>query len=580
MAGSARRRFLRRGATGWAAVAALLVLRVESARALDSARVPPALAVRALRLAEELSALKLVDEAALARLLAVRLELRRGRVEPAAAQLRQVPAPRLITPLDHRMLLRLCRAELAVAQGNRRRALAHARAGLDELGQVRDRLGGLELVSGAAVYGQELGDLAVRLVLEGGGSDAGRLFGWLERTRAQAYRYQPLSREEVPARTTELVLEIRNLSRLVQLARLEDRPTGDLETRMAGLQREARRLGWHTSRWGRPRPVAGVAEVSARLGRRALVSFATFGNTIAAVVLVAGRAHLVRLGSAEQAVESARRLHADLNALAPDHLPAPLVAAIAGSARRETEKLDAQLVRPLADLLGDRDVVIVPTGALYAVPWGVLDTLRSRPVLVAPSATAWLASAGARGRASHQVVLVQGPGLSAARGEIGKLATHHRTALVLTEQQATVGAVLEALDGADLAHIAAHGAHEPDNALFSRLDLQDGALFAHETARLRRPPGHVVLAACELALHRIRPGDEALGFAGALLAGGVRTVVAAVSKVGDEQAAAAMDDYHRALAAGASPAVALADAVAVDPLRRPFVCLGSGEHAA
>jgi hypothetical protein len=61
-----------------------------------------------------------------------------------------------------------------------------------------------------------------------------------------------------------------------------------------------------------------------------------------------------------------------------------------------------------------------------------------------------------------------------------------------------------------------------------------------------------------------------------VLAGGVDTVVAAGSRVGDQPAAAAMNDYHRALASGAEPSVALADAVAVDPLRRPFVCLGSG----
>jgi CHAT domain-containing protein len=95
--------------------------------------------------------------------------------------------------------------------------------------------------------------------------------------------------------------------------------------------------------------------------------------------------------------------------------------------------------------------------------------------------------------------------------------------------------------------------------------------------RLRRPPEHVVLAACELALSRIRPGDEALGFAGALLAVGVRTVTAAVTRVGDDAAATAMADYHRRLA-GTSPAVALADTIAADPLRRPFVCLGASQE--
>lgn len=51
-------------------------------------------------------------------------------------------------------------------------------------------------------------------------------------------------------------------------------------------------------------------------------------------------------------------------------------------------------------------------------------------------------------------------------------------------------------------------------------------------------------------MNHIRPGDEALGFAGALLVGGVRTVIAAVSRVGDIAAATAMVDYHSRLGAG------------------------------
>jgi len=284
------------------------------------------------------------------------------------------------------------------------------------------------------------------------------------------------------------------------------------------------------------------------------------------------------LGSASVAAERARMLNVDINALAPDHLPAPLASAVSGSARKQSALLDEQLIRPIVDLIGDRDLVVVPTGALYAVPWGVLPSLHCRPTVVAPSATAWLAAEQAVARGGR-TVLVRGPGLPAAVGEIDKLAAHHRTARMLSGEEATVAAVLKALDGANLAHIAAHGAHEPENALFSRLELEDGALFAHEMASLTRPPRHVVLAACELALNRIRPGDEALGFASALLASGSQTVIAPVSKVGDQASAAAMDDYHRLLAAGARPAVALADAIAVDPLRRPFVCLGSGQAA-
>ncbi|HKN99176.1 MAG TPA: CHAT domain-containing protein, partial [Pseudonocardiaceae bacterium] len=174
-----------------------------------------------------------------------------------------------------------------------------------------------------------------------------------------------------------------------------------------------------------------------------------------------------------------------------------------------------------------------------------------------------------------RIVLAGGPDVWAAADEIGRLREYYPDATLLDGERAGVREVLAALDGARLAHLAAHGTHERENALFSWLEMADGALYAHELSRLRRPPEQVVLAACELALARIRPGDEALGFAGALLATGCRTVTAPVTRVGDLAAAAAMTEYHRRLVAGAPPAVALAATTEVDPLRRPFVSLGA-----
>ncbi|MEV4317521.1 CHAT domain-containing tetratricopeptide repeat protein [Actinocrispum sp. NPDC049592] len=578
LAASARRRFKRRGSDAWAALAALIELRVDVARAFTEKKVPAKLPARAVAMAAELTEFRLFDEAALAQTLAVRLELRRDNVDRANELLRGLRKPGPLTTIDQRMLVRLSRAELAVAEGNRRKAFAQALAGLAELGQARDRMGGLELLSGTAIHGQELGDLAVRLVLDGGDSpaEARRMFGWLERTRAQMYRYEPVSRADDPE-LVEVIAAIRHLGHTLRQARLDGRPVGKLQARYAERKRAAMRLGWHAaSRWGKPRPVADVDDVSADLGEGVLISFAVSGDSLLAVVLVDGAVRLIPLGSSSHAIENARRLHADLTAIAPDVLSQPLFEAVSASARKHANALDAQLLQPLSRIIADRDVVIIPTGALHAVPWGVLGSLRSRPVVVAPSATAWLGAVRSKPRANGGTVLVRGPGLSAAVGEIDKLAAHHDNAILLADNEADVASVMIALDGAELAHIAAHGEHEADNALFSRLELIDGALFAHELSRLQHPPRQVVLAACELALSRIRPGDEALGFAGALLAGGVDTVVAAASKVGDLPAAAAMDDYHRALASGATPAVALADAVAVDPFRRPFVCLGSG----
>jgi CHAT domain-containing protein len=571
-AASARGRMLRWGCQKCVAAATIIALRADVQDALRSRRIPATLTSRVLRAANAMPP-RLAEQAALTKMLATRLEIARGRLKRAAELLEQVPRPGQVTSIDYRMLRRLCRAELAAAEGNQAKALTEIRAGLTELDRVRDRMGGLELVSGTALHGQELSELAIKLVLAG--ANAKRLFDWLERTRAQTYRYEPLADSADPE-LADRVAEVRGLSQAIHQAQHDGHPTAALQARHTERLREAHRLGWHSGRWGKPRPVAALAEVAEQLGERALVSFASSGDELVAVVVASGKSQLVRLGSAAQAAQSARTLNADLDALAPDNLPPMLVTAVLSSARKQADKVDEQLIAPLAELLGDRELVIVPTGALYAVPWGVLPSLQSRPTVVAPSATAWVAAEQTQTPRARKVVLVRGPGLLAAQGELEKLATHHRTAKVLSGPRATVKSVLQALDGAKLAHIAAHGAHEPENALFSRLEMTDGALYAHEMAGLKQPPRQVVFAACELALNRIRPGDEALGFASALLASGSRTVIAPLSRVGDQASAAAMDDYHRGLAGGAGPATALADAIAVDPFRRPFVCLGAG----
>jgi tetratricopeptide (TPR) repeat protein len=572
LARSAERRFTRRGNTRWAAVAALAALRAETASALSAKRIPRRLPERAVKLADTLRALLLEDETGLALMLAVRMELRRG--DPAAAELLldQLPRQRATTPLDHRMLLRLCRAELAVARGDRRRALVEARGGLVELGRARDRMGGLELVCGTAVHGQQLGDLAVRLTLDSPRRDARRLFSWLERTRAQVYRYEPLPAIDDPVLAEQVSL-LRSLRRAAQQARLAGRSPRREEKQIVALERDVVRQGWHASPWGRPRPVASLSSVVAALGERALVTFAASGDELVAVVVAGGRTRLVRLFSAAESFEWAKRLHADLDTYAPNGLPPSISAVVGGSARRSADVVDSRLVVPLLSYIGDRELVIVPTGPLYAVPWGSLPSLRGRPVVVAPSATAWLTAVTGGGTDGH-VVLARGPRLRETVAEEKSLTGVYPTATRLPA--ATVEEVLSALDGAAMAHLAAHGEHEPTNAMFSRLELADGPLFAYELARLTHPPRQVVLAACELAMNHIRPGDEALGFAGGLLASGVHTVVAANSRVGDASAAATMVEYHRRVAAGDRPAVALAAAVAQDPLRRPFICLGAG----
>nr|WP_052477852.1 CHAT domain-containing protein [Kibdelosporangium sp. MJ126-NF4]CEL14459.1 Tetratricopeptide TPR_4 [Kibdelosporangium sp. MJ126-NF4]CTQ88824.1 Tetratricopeptide TPR_4 [Kibdelosporangium sp. MJ126-NF4] len=563
-AASASRRFARRGETAWAEVARLAGLRADFEIERQRNTPKPGAISRADKLADRLYTLDLRGEAAIARMIAARLALASGDVEQARYTMTRVRRLGPRTPVDEVVLHRLCRAEIAMATRDFRRASAQIRAGLAELDRTRRRMAGLDLLSGTALHGWELGQLAIEMAVTRG--NPRDVFTWLERSRAQTYRFRV--QRDSDTGLAEVLAELRLLS--------NSQPSKPVTARIVELEREVARRAASSSSLSSVRPAASFAEVAERLGEKALISFVDSRDSLSAVVIVGGRARFVHLGSMVAVTENARRLHADLNAYAPDHLVAPLAEAVAHSARRTSAALDGLVMSPLAELVGNRDLVIVPTGVLYSVPWGTLPSLTGRSVVVTPSATSWLTAQDTVVDRTAPVVLVQGVGLSTYIGEVQALSAFHPNARVLVGQEATVGSSLTGMEGTRLAHVAAHGEHEPGNALFSKLELADGPLFAHDLVSLRRPPHQVVLAASELALSNVRPGDEALGFAGVLLATGVATVVAAVNRIGDTAAASAMYELHRSLAAGVPMATALADATSRDPLRRPFICLGSG----
>jgi CHAT domain-containing protein len=252
-------------------------------------------------------------------------------------------------------------------------------------------------------------------------------------------------------------------------------------------------------------------------------------------------------------------------------------------ANASAERLGERLMAPLAESLEGRPLVIVPTGALHAVPWAMLAELRGRPLVVAPSVATWsrLQSApGDRPSGRSKVVLVAGPRLRHATAELAELDRLYSSPVVLAGRQATVAAVMRALDGATVAHLACHGHFRADSPLFSSLELADGPLNAYELQRLRRPPQLIVLSACDLGTSDPRPGDELLGFAAALIGMGTRTIIASVVPVPDAGAKRLMIALHARLVAGDSPSAALAKAQErIGPRSyglTGFVCLGTG----
>jgi CHAT domain-containing protein len=575
-AAAAERRFRRRGNDAWAYLAELTRLR---ARSTSPSR-QPAIAAQALVLAGRLRERGLNQDADRAELLAARALLAAGRPGEARRKIAVVRRRGSDVPLDVSLMRRLARAELAEHEGRAGAALAELRAGLAMVQARRGRLGSLELQTGTAALGTDLAAAGLRLALDRG--SAPLVFAWLERSRAQAFRVRPV-RPPANPQAAAVLAELRQLSYLIRQAELDGHRDPAAIARHAELQREIRERSWQASGLGEAFAQASPAEVAAALDEsgQSLVSILARDGRLHAVVLRRGTVRLLGLGDAAAAQEAARRLNADLDTLAGRRLPARLETVMRESIRTQTAVLTAEIVAPLRPLLGDDGVVLTLTGALASIPWSLLPDLRGRPVTVCPSASSWLAAwrrerAAADAPEAGTPVLVAGPDLQHAAGEVTEIAKVYPDGRRLLAQEATVGATLRALDGAPLAHLAVHGHHERENVLFSRLDLADGPLMAYDVQQLAAAPRQVVLSSCDVGRTVVRPGEEILGFTAALLYVGTATVISSVARVADDDIAVGiMTGYHRSLRAGARPAEALASAAGGEPFS-PFVCFGAG----
>ncbi|GII02061.1 CHAT domain-containing protein [Planobispora takensis] len=564
--------FRRRGTTSWLAKAQLMELRCDFARVGGGA----GSARRGDALADRLTALGLRDEAEMASLLAVRAALAAGDVDSARSRAGSVTAPRRRMPVELRLMHRLAEAELAIADGRCHKGLERLRSGLLLLQTQRARLGDLDLLTGAAALGADLARTGLSTALVSGSPQV--VFSWSERSRAQAFRHRRI-RFTHDAETAEALVELRHLRDRIRTDPKEGRRHPELRERCGELERFIREKGWQQPGDGTATTTAGIRRIQAELGAAGLtmVVLIAVDGRVSCLVLRDGTVKLVPLCPYEVVAEAARRLRADLGVMAGRHRPAPLRRVIEKSVAMQLATLSNTLISPITALLGDaQGLVIVPTRNLSTIPWGLLPLLRGRPLVVAPSATVWLTAQHGRreNRMEDVPVLVAGPGLEYAETEVERIADLYPASRRLTGAAASVEATLAALNGAPLAHLAAHGYHERENVQFSRLDLSDGPLMAYDMQRLERAPGHVVLSSCDAGQTVVRPGDEVLGLASALLYTGSSTVVASLTRVPDDVAFRVMTAYHLRLIAGEPPGAALA--VAAEGEMSTFICLGAG----
>jgi CHAT domain-containing protein len=312
------------------------------------------------------------------------------------------------------------------------------------------------------------------------------------------------------------------------------------------------------------------------------VEFVALDGVLHAVTVANGKPRLHRLGEAAAVGKEVASLRFSLRSLATARPGSRVADAMADVTATVAERLDALLIAPL-HVEGPDPLVLVPTGELHALPWSLLPSLAHRPLAVAPSLKLW-ERAARESAASTRRVLAAGPRLPAATEEIQTLRRRDAGALALVGADATVARVAEALDGAESAHLAAHGHFRDDNPQFCSLELADGALTVYDLERLSRTPRRLVLSSCESGLSTVHAGDELMGFTAALFALGTATVIAAVVPVPDEAAKGLMLALDDALRRGTPPAQALVDARAASAsderrqtvARAAFVCFGAG----
>jgi hypothetical protein len=380
---------------------------------------------------------------------------------------------------------------------------------------------------------------------------------WMERARAAGW----VSRPALPPTDHAVAADFARLRAVagdLRRAELGGEPTGDLRRRQAVLEQAMRaewlkevRAGHSTVR------LAELNELQAVVGDGQVVSIASSGDQLIAVVADRRRAELVSLGDPTDVFRNAERATAALRGMSASGATPAIVASRHRLLDASVEALDTALLRPLR--LDGSNIVLVVPAELLTLPWAALPSLHDRPFTLAPSVTWWIDAAKAPATPIRSALVVAGPRLHEAETEARGVAACHCRATLLTGPEANVDSVSAAMAENDVAHVVAHGRFRHDNPLWSTIELDDGDLTVYELERLGRVPPTMVLATCESGVGGVRGGAQLHGLAGTLLTMGARTIVAAIGALPDTiETRDTMVQLHGDLVKGTSASGSLA----------------------
>ena len=574
---AARRLFRSQHRALWQAHAHLVLLQAQHATGTASAQ----LLRSADRAAMELGKLG-SPEAIHAHLLAGRVARELGHPRGAATRLAAAARGRRHGPALARAAGWLAEALRAELVADPWRVLDACRRGLEVLDAHRLTLGASELRAQATAHGSELAMLAQRHAMRA--RHPRLLLTWSERYRATAMTVPAVHPSaDADADLATHLAAVREVTSRLGQARSQGGPTSALEREQRRLERAVRAKVRQIPAFPGAAPSrVDIAALLDLLGPAQLVEIVDVDGTVHVLVCGKGKVrHIVagRVQEAARAAEFARFALRRLARLRPGADTGSALSLLAVTGARLEEALLGEAVRQL----GDGPIVIVPPGRLHAIPWPLLPALRDRAISVAPSATVWMRAHACTPPSRRNVVLIRGPGLVSRGAEISGVALIYPDVNVLAEGKATAEQVLHALDGAWMAHIAAHGTFRGDSPMFSSLRMDDGPLTVYDFEQLHHAPHRLILASCESAALAPAGADELLGLAASLMPLGTAGIIASIVPVDDITAVPVMLSLHRHLHGGLSFAEALCRVrgeLTSDPIQRAttlsLLALGAG----
>ena len=226
-----------------------------------------------------------------------------------------------------------------------------------------------------------------------------------------------------------------------------------------------------------------------------------------------------------------------------------------------SRELHGRLIAPVADLLLNGDLTIVPHGVLHYLPFGALVSqegflIERCSIRIMPSASLLgLIEYRGEDRQGNLLVLAN-PDLGDSRYDlrfaqeeavsIDKIVPRAR---VLLRKEATETYVKERGREFDRLHFASHGVFQPNDPLRSALLLaggggNDGLLTVAELYTLGLNADLVTLSACETALGEVSSGDDVVGFTRGLLYAGARSIVSSLWEVDDRATRDLMVEFY------------------------------------